>query len=438
MNNLYKFWGIIAVGVVTMAGLSGCNTLQSIEISREPVQTVYGQGQELDRSGLGVTAHYKKNSEDVSNMSLLQISGYDKGKPGQQTVTVTMKKQSATFTVMVARAEKVSIRQPPATTVFMQGDDFNPAGLTALVEFENGAVPGESVGPDRLNISGYDKDKAGAQTLTADYYGKQASFKVTVAPLTKLVVTSPPKKVEYFTGEDLDMAGLVVTGVWEGMGEKTVNITQGNLSNFDKNNAGKQEVLVTYQRKTASFPVTFVAMQALSIARPPSKLRYENGEELNINGLSVQGTRMGATSIELVDVSRLKISGYDRFKAGDQTITVTLGGKTTTFTVTVAPDLFVGTWHGEKTETEGYAVKKLEMTLEMTEDSWKLIRKYAGDEYSGTYTRDSDRKHARLHLMKSGAESGVAPTSAEILSPTTLKLIGGVFGQGGLVFTKWW
>jgi hypothetical protein len=244
-------------------------------------------------------------------------------------------------------------------------------------------------------------------------------------------VKSPPDTSEYFTGEDLDLMGIVVTGTWEGAGEKPVAVTQESLSSFDKNRAAKQNVVVTYQGKTASFPVTFVGMQSLSISRPPEKLNYENGEELDINGLTVQGTRTGATSIEMVDVSRLKITGYDRFKGGNQTITVTLGGKTATFRVTVAPNPFLGTWRGTWRYQTGESVSTGPMILIMTEDLWSVTipeyesggSKYNASEFSGTYTRDSDSgKYAKLLINK--GDRTFAPETAEILSPTQVKLSG--------------
>jgi hypothetical protein len=378
-------------------------------------------------------AHYKKNSEEVSNS--LQVSGYDKGKAGQQTVTVTLRtttflktEKSTTFTVTVVPVVKLTIQQPPTVKAVMQGDEFNPRGLVALAEFENGAVPGVTVGPAQLKISGYSKDKGGVQTVIADYYGKQASFDVRVAALTSIAVSSPPDNTQYFTGEDINLAGLVVTGTWEGAGEKRVAVTQANLSSFDKNRAAKQDVVVTYSGKTASFLVTFVGMQSLSVDRPPAKLNYENGENLDLDGLTVQGTRMGATSIEMVDVSRLKVSGYERFKVGNQTITVTLGGKTATFRVTVAPNPFVGTWHGTWRDTYNGEVRTGPVILIMTDDTWavsipKTERTGEGHEFSGTYTRDSNNlKYVKLRLNKT--DKRFAPDAAEILSHTEVKLSG--------------
>jgi hypothetical protein len=439
MKNMTRILGAIAIGAVIMAGLGGCNTLQSIEVSSVPAQTVYGQGPELSRSGLVVMGYFKKDSREVTNE--VTVSGYDKARPGEQAVTVTMKGQSAVFTVKVVPVEKVTISQPPSVTVFMQGDAFDPAGLSALAEFEGGAVPAETLAPGQMGFSGFDGSRAGVQAVTADYYGKRATFEVRVAALLGIVVTSPPDKTDYFTGEDLDLTGLVVMGTWEGMGERPVSVTQENVSSFDRNRAGRQEVFVTYEGKTASFPVTFVSMQALSVTRPPEKLNYGNGEELDLSGLMVQGTRTGAASIEIVDVERLKISGYDRFKGGNQTITMSLGGKSATFRVTVAPNPFAGNWHGTLIRTSGQETRTIPMMLIMSEDSWSLSWESTGhspaDEYSGTYTRDSDSgKHAELRLLKYGFNRSIAPTAAVILSPNEIHITGGTFGLDGLTFTR--
>jgi hypothetical protein len=424
---LFNMAGAAVMALVLMV-LVGCNTLQTVEISGEPARLVYGQGQDFDTTGLEAILTYKKgNTQSVSG---LQVSGYDKGKSGKQTVTVSYQQKkvgnSAAFTVTVVPVEKITVEKPPAKTVYKQGADFEPAGLVVKAEFGGGAVPAETIGPERLTLSGYSKGGGGTQTVTAAYYGKTASFNVKVAALTGITVASAPDITDYFTGEDLNLAGLVVNGTYEGIGDEPVKITAEDLSSFDKNRNGKQDVVVTYLGKTAKFSVTYTAMSAIKIDTPPGKLEYKNGDEdLDLSGMVVMGTRQGSTTLELVDTSRVKASGFDKFKAGSQTVTITLGGKTATFKVTVGPNLFVGTWHGT-TKPDNHSNNGVVETgiLVMTENTWTFTRSgvdSAGRPFeitSGTYTRDSGR---RANLEKQKGDGFIADT-ATILPSGGLEL----------------
>ncbi|GHT91690.1 hypothetical protein FACS1894140_2680 [Spirochaetia bacterium] len=418
-----RILGIIAIGAVIMVGLGGCNTLQTIEVSTAPARTVYGQGQQLDTSGLVVMGHFKKDSRDITNdpKNRPDISGYDAATPGVQTVTVIVKKQRATFTVTVVPVEKLSITTPPAATVIMQGDDFSPAGLSVRAEFENDAVPAETIEAGRLTLSGYDKDKPGEQTIAAVYFGKQAAFTVRVAGLAAISVVSPPNKIEYFTGEELELEGLAVLGTWEeGMGERQITVTKENLSGYDITQGRAQTVTVTYSGKKASFPVTYIALQALSINRRPDKLDYQLGEELELSGIQVQGTWPG-NSLALIDRSRPKYSGYDKFAAGKQRITVTLGGRSDTFEVTVS-NPFEGTWSGQwvvgRQTVDGVSSDvTAPVTLTMEGTGW-LLRTSDSDgksvELRGTYTPDS-ATHAKLQCNDSRGAGDVNRDSSTVM-----------------------
>jgi cytochrome c-type biogenesis protein CcmE len=405
MKNFFKFFGIIAIVAVIMVSLGGCNTLQSIEVTNEPTRTVYGQGQELSRSGMVVTGQFKKDSRDVSNE--VTISGYNKDRAGQQTVTVTMKAGSKTasntFTVTVVPVESISVSQPPSTTSFKQGDDHNWNGLSVGVKFENDAVPSDIVTPggNALAITGYEKDKPGTQTITVDYYGKRATFDVKVVGLDGIAVTTQPSKTEYYTGEEIELAGLVVQGTWSDGSTARVNITNANLSGFDITRGERQNVTVTYSGKTATFPVTYIAFSALSVDRPPTKTKYELGEALDTTGIRIYGTWPG-NSMAIVNNNRLKITGYDPLRAGEQRITVTVGGQSDTFTVTVT-NPFEGTWSGEwqvgSQAVDGKSVAVMApVSLTLDGSAWSLRThdtKGEAVELRGVYTPESNTK-ARL------------------------------------------
>jgi hypothetical protein len=435
MKMLTKPWGMIAIGAIIVIGVPGCNTLQSIAI-QAPSRTVFGQGQELDTSGLAVTANYKKNNETVADPDSLQITGYDKNRPGKQIITVTMNaksglvssKASDTFTVTVVPVESIAISQSPAAASFKQGEGANWNGLSVGVKFEKDAVPDATVKPgaDALTIAGYDKDKAGIQTITVDYYGKRTAFEVSVVGLDSITVSSLPKNTEYYTGEEIDLAGLVVKGAWSDGSSAQLNITKDNLSGYDITRGERQNVTVSYSGKIAVFPVTYIAFEALSVDRPPAKIKYELGEALDTTGIRILGTWPGH-SLSIVNNSRLRITGYDPLRAGEQKVTVTVGGQSDSFTVTVT-NPFEGVWVGQwKTGSQPVDGKIRDilapLTLTMEGSAW-LLRTVdkAGEfvELRGVYTPDSGTR-AKLQCNDSRGSGDVNRDS-----PTIMRLRNGL------------
>ncbi len=83
------------------------SVIESITVTTTPDVTTYEKGDELDLTGLEVTATYYKDSEgnrpedEKITVTSDMISGFDSSVTGEQTVTVTYKKRTATFTVTV-------------------------------------------------------------------------------------------------------------------------------------------------------------------------------------------------------------------------------------------------------------------------------------------------------------------------------------------------
>jgi hypothetical protein len=146
----------------------------------------------------------------------------------------------------------------------------------------------------------------------------------------------------YAKGDSLDISGLVVTGTYSGGTTKVETVSVSDISGYDTNTTGTQTLTVTVGGKTATFTVTVndTALQSIAITSPPTKTVYSVGEALNLSGLVVTGTYVdGTTKAETVGIAN--VSGYNANTTGTQTLTVTVGGKTATFTVTVG-DLPIG------------------------------------------------------------------------------------------------
>lgn len=76
------------------------------------------------------------------------------------------------------------------------------------------------------------------------------------------------------------------------------------------------------------------SLKAITVTTMPTKVTYIVGEPINITGLVVTGTNSnGSTTIEKVTMD--DISGFNSTSVGAKVITVTIYGRTTTFTVNV-------------------------------------------------------------------------------------------------------
>ena len=86
---------------------------------------------------------------------------------------------------------------------------------------------------------------------------------------------------------------------------------------------------------TDTFDVTVAEgeLSSIEIASNPSKTTYFTGEQLDTSGLSVKLNYANNSSKTITD--GFDVSGFDNQTVGTNTLTVSYGGKTTTFTVTI-------------------------------------------------------------------------------------------------------
>ncbi|HHY83575.1 MAG TPA: PKD domain-containing protein [Clostridiales bacterium] len=155
------------------------SVLESIKITREPDKTVYKKGEMLDLTGLEVAAVYSDGREvPVTGYT---VSGYNKNKIGQQTITVAYEGKKAVFTVTVYKesaATLVSIKiiSEPYKTEYKKGEKLDLTGLEVAAVYSDGS----EVPVTGYTESGYNKNKIGQQTITVNYKGKKATFTVNV------------------------------------------------------------------------------------------------------------------------------------------------------------------------------------------------------------------------------------------------------------------
>lgn len=178
---------------------------------------------------------------------------------------------------------------------------------------------------------------SGGQTITA----LSGIIPVTVGELTldSISVKTLPTKTVYTVGDKLDTAGLSLELRYHN-GTSAVTTEGFTVYPVRLASAGQQAVEVEYRGKTCSFTVTVEqpeeSIDGIGVLTLPTKTSYAVGEELDFSGLSIRVyTNNGHRDV----YTGLECSPKSFDKAGSHAVTVSYGGKTCTFNVTVKAEV---------------------------------------------------------------------------------------------------
>ncbi len=153
--------------------------------------------------------------------------------------------------------------------------------------------------------------------------------------LSAISVQTMPSKTTYTAGDKFDASGLIVKAT---MSDGTSKIlTSGfTVSSPNMSTVGTKTVTVSYGGKTTSFSITVkapVVISSISVQNMPSKTTYTVGDKFDASGLTVKATMSDGTFKILT--SGFTVSSPDMSTVGTKTVTVSYGGKTTSFAISV-------------------------------------------------------------------------------------------------------
>lgn len=225
------------------------------------------------------------------------------------------------------------MKTKPSQTSYFTGDSLNTAGLVLTALYSDGSSQevrsGFSCNPTQLS-------SAGSKTITVTYGGKTASFNVDVSEvvLTSFSVKTMPNKTEYFTGDNLDTTGMVLTARYNNGSSQ--DISSGfNCNPTSFSSAGTTGVVVMYGGKSAIFDVNVKepVLNGIRVINNPTQTSYYAGQNLRTAGLVLVAEYSNGDRREVN--SGFSCSPTKLNSAGTQTITVNYQGKTATFGVSV-------------------------------------------------------------------------------------------------------
>ncbi len=313
--------------------------LTGIYVHTLPLKQYYNMREALDVTGLVVKGLYTDGVERT--VEDYTLSGFNALQAGDQMITVAVGEFTDTFMVSVGASRtltEIALAQTPTKTTYYIGDTLSTADLWLELIYDDGFTSMASSG---FTVSGYDASLAGEQTITVTYGEFAVTYTVRVlTPAVTLSYTQHTMKVgEQFallagsnpggqtvswTSSDNQIA-VVENGLIRAVAEGTVTIT----------------ATITYNGRSYSntCAVSVCAVEAelvdVTITALPQKSVYAYGEELDTTGLVLHLTYNDDTVVEMTD--GFIVQGYNAQVSGYQMVTVSYGGFSDTFAVTVQP-----------------------------------------------------------------------------------------------------
>lgn len=230
--------------------------------------------------------------------------------------------------------KEITIHTQNGKVVYDFGEALRTDGLSLDVLYHNGNRTTMSEGfvcePTEL-------PEAGTQKIDVSYRGKSTSYFVEVIPvLTGVNIKTQPEKVRYEVGDVLVTEGIEVEARYNDA--STEIISAGfTCSPMKLTRVGKEDITVSYEGKSTSFPVEVVEVADISCKAEASDNLYMEGEPVQKNRI-VLNVKYSDGSQENISEG-FTCSPQELSETGEQEVTISYKGKTTTFPVTVIPQV---------------------------------------------------------------------------------------------------
>ena len=239
-----------------------------IEITKQPDKLDYIEGLTFDPTGMEVTAKYNDGTSNV-------VTDYDvvdgaNLTTGKTSVTISYEGKTATVAISVAAkaVEKLEIVTDASKLDYIEGQEFDPTGMTVKVTYDNDTT--ETIDGSALRVVGGELTP-GQTEVTLSYGGKtvkQSGLTVVAKTLIGIEIAAAPSKTTYRPGENFDDSGMVVKAKYDN--GKTEVITDYTIVDGDNLQLGTTSVTISYKGFTAEQEITVRRRSSGSVTKPVS------------------------------------------------------------------------------------------------------------------------------------------------------------------------
>ena len=311
------------------------DSIQSIEIKTKP-KVSYKYGEELDVTGGEINVICSSGVTTVA-ITKSMVSGYNPEILGNQELTVTYEGKQAKYTVNVQDYIKDIVIVKPNKLIYKLNETKDLTGGQVQAIMASGTATSPVAMTDsQVVVTGYNTTSVGVKTITVQYKEFIKTFDITVEDnLSGMIIKTLPTKLDYKYGESLDLTGGTIEVTKESGAKEIINMTSSMVSGYNSKTIGNQILTVTYEGITQQFSVNVKDYITKLKVIPPTKTKYEYGEDIDLTGGKVSLVTASGKIKETVDLTAAMISGFESKKEGTQNINVSYKGFNSSFNVNV-------------------------------------------------------------------------------------------------------
>ena len=233
----------------------------------------------------------------------------------------------------------IILQSKPSKMFYEVGEELDLTGMVVATKIDGVTTP---IAVEDCEITGFDSSTVGEIKISVKYETADTifsnSFTLRIVPkqpvgVTAIGLATKPTKLYYEVGEELDTTGLSILA--KNADGTTAYISEGlEVTGYDSTVTGNQVLTVAYEGYTTSFTVSTKCVIGIGLETKPGKLAYAYGEALDTTGLTILAKYSDGTIVHSISKG-VEVTGYDAKISGDQRLTVTYQGKSTSFTVCV-------------------------------------------------------------------------------------------------------
>ncbi|MBQ0051288.1 MAG: bacterial Ig-like domain-containing protein [Treponema sp.] len=240
-------------------------SLSNIYIKTAAKRTEYFEGEKLDLSNLVIEAAFNDNSTEViSDYTVSPENRSDLNEIGAKTIEISYLDKKTSFEINVKKniVERIVLKSAPSKTSYYAGENLNLSGLQIEALMSNGTA--KIVPADNFTTSvedGTELSETGKIIIDVEYENKSVDFQISVYDvlLSNLYLKSLPKTMNYYTGDKLNLTGLVLEASFnDGHTEIVKNYICEPSENTSLEKNGSETIKIKYLDKEISFDVSVV------------------------------------------------------------------------------------------------------------------------------------------------------------------------------------